>query len=249
MIIRSHFTPLIFVIFAAPLLCFGQYNTSVAAEILITENTEFTELKANARNVTELNRSLTYVFSVITTAEGENNPKTDKKEEGFSLAPFETEVLADITINKSDKSKIIVLFLIYNYKKELIGKARWAQNETNSKEPVIVTKDELNRYKDPILTGMVTEDTRTKAGRDFYRLFYSDYFLSQLNTEEIISVKELLAFGRNTKIEVRIGSTLVSQFFLQPKEDFLKKMVKGTMANISRYLQTKKNINQEIERY
>lgn len=249
MILRSQLTQLFFVLFSIPWLSLGQYNTSVVAEILITENTEFTELKANARNVTELNQDLSFVFSVISTEKGQSNPNTNKKEEGFSLAPFDAEVLAETTVNKKDKSKIIVLFLIYDYNKELIGKARWAQNETTNKKPIIVTKDELNRYEDPILSGIVTEDTRTKPGRDFYRLFYSEYFLSQLNAEEIISVKELLALGRNTKIEVRIGSTLVSQFYLRPKEDFLKQMVKGTMANISRYLQNKKNINQQIERY
>jgi hypothetical protein len=157
--------------------------------------------------------------------------------------------LADATVNKSDDAKIIVLFLIYNDLNELIGKARWAQNETKNTEPVIVTKDELNRYQDPILSGIVTEDTRTKAGRDFHKLFYTEYFLSQLNTDEIISVRELLALGRNTKIEVKIGSTLVNQFFVQPNEEFLKSMVKATMANIYRYLQNKKNIDLQIERY
>jgi hypothetical protein len=249
MLFRSSAILLLLLGILLPSFCFGQYNSSVRAEILSTENTEFTELKANARNLTELNRDLTYVFSVIRSSDGQTDAKTDKTEEGFSLAPFETEVLSEITINKSETAKIIVLFLIYNYEKELIGKARWALNEIKGNEPATISKDQLKSYSDPILSGIVTEDTRTKPGRDFYKLFYSDYFLSQLNAEEIISVREVLALGRNTIIEVKIGSTMVSRFFLQPKEDYLKKMVKVTMANISRYLQTQKTISKEIERY
>jgi hypothetical protein len=93
-----------------------------------------------------------------------------------------------------------------------------------------------------MLTGtLVTEDTCLLQRRlgDFYNLFYSDYFLSQLNTEEIISVKGYShLFRKYENIEVKSGSTLVGQFFYI-KEDFLRKWFKDFLANISRYLQTK----------
>lgn len=249
MISHFHSIRALFFILLMPFYGFSQYNTAVVAEILEVVNTEFTELTAKAINVTEVSQSLRYVLSVISTPDGESTAKTSKKEEVFGLDPFESKILAETTIARLDSTKIIVLFLIYNDQDKLIGKARWVQNEINNIAPVIVTKDELSRFKDPILSGMVTEDTRTKSGRDFHKLFYTEYFLSQLNAEEIISVKELLALGRNTKIEVKIGSTLINQFIVQPNEDFLKSMVKNTMANIYRYLQNKKNIDLLIERY
>jgi len=245
-----HYIQTLFFILLLPFDGFPQYNTAVVAEILEVENTEFTELTANALNMTEVSQNLRFVVSMIRTPEGETSANTIKKEEGFTLDPFGSKILAETTINKSDNAKIIVLFLIYNDEDNLIGKARWVQNEEKD-APLVITKEEITQigYDSAILRGIVTEDTRTKPGRDFHKLFYTEYFLSQLNAEEIISVKELLAFGRNTKIEVKIESTLISQFYLQPNEEFLKSMVKATMANIYRYLQNKKNIDLLIERY
>jgi hypothetical protein len=247
---QSQLIHILFLIFLLPVLGLAQYNTSVEANILVVENTEFTELKASAKNVTEVNQDLSFIFSIIRTPSEGDVVKT-KKEGGFNLAPFTSKILAETTINKRDSAKIIVLFLIYDASKHLIGKARWSQNEEEAGAPVVIEKEELAKmaYESAVMRGIVTEDTRTKPGRDFYKLFYSEYFLSQWNADEVISIRELLAFGRNTKIEVKIGSTVVYQFYLRPSEDFLKKAVKVTMANIARYLQNKKNMDQQIQKY
>ena len=195
---------ILFLVFLLPAFSLAQYNKSVEANILVVENTEFTELRANAKNVTEVNQDLSFVFSIIRTPL-EGDVVTTKKEGSFNLAPFTSKILAETTINKKDSTKIIVLFLIYNDHKDLIGKARWSQNEKEAEAPLVIAKEELTKmaYESAIMRGIVTEDTRTKPGRDYYKLFYSEYFLSQWNAEEIISIKEVIAIGRNTKIEVR----------------------------------------------
>ncbi|SDE89874.1 Curli assembly protein CsgE [Ulvibacter litoralis] len=234
-----------------PFLGYSQYNADVSAEILVTENTEFTELRAKASNATEVNQDLRFVFSIFRKENEAAEQTTTKKEGNFSLDSFKSEILSEVTINKIDTAQVIVLFLVYNSEEKLLGKARWSQNEAEKQEPIVVEKEVFKEvtYDAAILRGIVTEDTRTKPGRDFYRYFYNDYDDSQINAEETVSVKEFLALGRNTRIEVRIGSTLVSQFYLRPKDDYLRNMSKVTLSNIARYIQNQKNMSQQIERY
>ncbi|GEQ85728.1 hypothetical protein ULMS_12360 [Patiriisocius marinistellae] len=243
----------LYIIFIISIVAKGQYNTIVKADLLVEENTEFTEIKARANNLVEVNQDLRFVFSIIKTiSEDEKLNKTDE-EGGFFLKPFEKKFLGEITIPKTDKTKIIILLLVYDAREKLIGKARWSQfdEESSEKVPIVLSKEEIraSAYNDALISGIVTQDTRTKFGNDFYKIFYAQYFLSEINAEEIIDVKEVLALGRNTKIEVRIDGVLLSEFFLRPKEQYLKYMSQFTIDNIVKYLQNKKNMNNQIERY
>lgn len=242
---------ILFFLCILPFFGYAQYNTIVSAEILVTENTEFTELRAKATNLSEVNQDLRYVFSVFRKENEATEQTTDKKEDNFSLDSFKSEILSEITINKIDTMQVIVLFLVYNSDDKLLGKARWSQYEEEEVAPIVLEKEDFKEitYDAAILRGIVTEDTRTKPGRDFYKFFYTEYDLSQINAEEIISIKEFLALGRNTRIEVKIGSTVISQFYLRPKDDYLKSMVKATLSNVARYIQNQKNMSQQIERY
>lgn len=242
---------ILLILLLLPVFGYAQYNTVVSAEILVTENTEFTELRAKATNVSEVNQDLRFVFSVFRKETKDAEQTSTKNEANFSLDSFQTEILSEITINKVDTAQVIVLFLVYNSDDKLLGKARWSQNEEEKEAPIVVEKEVFKEvtYDAAILRGIVTEDTRTKPGRDFYKYFYRDYDESQMNADEIISVKEYMALGTNTRIEVKIGTTLVSQFYLRPKDDYLKNMVKVTLSNIARYIQNQKNMSQQIERY
>ncbi len=244
---------LFFAIFFYGLTAVGQYNTVVNAELLVDENTEYTAIRARASNLVEVSQDLRFVFTTFRTVSDEKNPGKVEEEGGFSLSPIEKKTLSETTISKSDTTKIIVLFLVYDVNENLIGKARWSQYDEilEEKEPLILTKEQIrdNAYNDALINGIVTQDTRTKFGNDFYKIFYAKYFVSEINAEEIINIKEILGTGRNTKIEVSVEGQLLSEFFLRPKEDYLKSMADFTINNLVRYLQNKKNINNQIERY
>jgi hypothetical protein len=67
-------------------------------------------------------------------------------------------------INLGKGDEVIVLLLFYNENKELIGKDR------------VVLGDEKSSVALPIdgfeLRGIVTDETKTKVGKDFYDLYY-----------------------------------------------------------------------------
>ncbi|WP_415375458.1 CsgE family curli-type amyloid fiber assembly protein [Patiriisocius sp. Uisw_017] len=234
-----------------PNLLLSQYNTIVSSEIQVNENTEFISLAGKATNISEVNQDLRFVFSVI-TKNPEGTVLSNKKEEDkFSLDSFKSINHSETTINKSETNQVIVLSLVYNSDDVLLGKARWVFNDDNTPAPIVIEKADFQEiiYDTDFLKGLVTEDTRTKAGRDFYRIFYSKYDLSGINDPEIISVKEFFGGRRSTRIEVKLGNTLVSSFFLQPKEDYLKQMATFTLTNLVRAIQNKKSIDHQIESY
>jgi predicted AlkP superfamily pyrophosphatase or phosphodiesterase len=99
------------------------------------------------------------------------------------------------------------------------------------------------------LRGIVTQDTKTKAGNDFYNFFSIDYRNSGLNSNKIIAIKELFNFGRNTKIQIMVEMEIVYQFFIQPKEEYLKSMSTQSLRSVSAYLQQLIKNQETIQKY
>mgnify|MGYP001954198380 CR=1 FL=1 len=62
---------------------------------------------------------------------------------------------------------------------------------------------------------MVIENTKTKAGSDFYDLFYSSYLAKNIDGEKIVKIDEKLAIASNTLIQVVVGDQLVMQFIIK----------------------------------
>ena len=107
-----------------------------------------------------------------------------------------------------------------------------------------------NNLEDGIeLRGIVTQDTKTKAGTDFYSYFSSAYRNSGINSSKIITIKELFNFGRNTKIQLMVEMEVVYQFFVQPKEEYLKSMATQSLRSVNAYLQQLEKNQETIQKY
>jgi len=59
------------------------------------------------------------------------------------------------------------------------------------------------------ISGMVIDNTKTKAGRDFYSQFYNRWISNSTKNEYIIKVKEEHFRSRSTKREITINDRLV----------------------------------------
>lgn len=70
--------------------------------------------------------------------------------------------------------------------------------------------------------GIVTDDTKTKMGKDFYDLYYYYYNDNKINAKKIVTIGEELSFARNTKIIVSIDNEVIYEFLARPDEEFLK---------------------------
>lgn len=225
------------------------YNTVVEAKI-ITNNTsddELIELQATATNLSEVNQNLRYVFSVIKNDNSNNNSK-NSQEGHFLLIPSEKKNLSTTAINFNATDQIIVLLLIYDIEDVLLGKDRLVFKEKELKTTEKIVLDEKG-FEDTYFKGIVTEDTKTKAGRDFYKLFESSYRLRQINGTQIVTIKEVFSLGRNTNIEVRVGQQLVYTFPARPKQDYLKAVTNQSLYLVVRHFQNLKNLENQIQQY
>jgi hypothetical protein len=113
-----------------------------------------------------------------------------------------------------------------------------------------VSEDVDNTHKDGVvLRGIVTEDTKTKPGRDFYKMFYSSYTLNRINAAKIVEIKEVMALGTNTKIEVKVDDKIIFQFFVRPNTEYLKSMTDAAIRRVSRYFQRLKRQKEIVNHY
>ncbi len=234
-----------------------RYNEDVEAKIVLDKNNEFIKITGTAFNKTELNKSLRYRLSVIkTNPENSNRSKNDQNGR-IVLNPNEKKELSTTTINTNEKDKIILLLLIYNLDDKIIGQDRVVLNELvdaiASKQKIIKaleSQDVDSQSRDGVeLRGIVVEDTKTKPGRDFYKLFYALYSRNKINGNKIVTIKEVLAIGSNTKIEVIVGDQIIFSFFVRPRNNYLVEMNDVAITKVYMHFKTLEKESKTIKRY
>ncbi|WP_170152895.1 CsgE family curli-type amyloid fiber assembly protein [Ulvibacter antarcticus] len=228
-------------------------------------NNEFIEVKGSAFNRSEINQSLRYVLSVI-RQDPLTKDKVKKDQTGRFVLAANTKInLSESTINSEDPARIIILLLIFDTDDSILGKDRIVLNDDPTRnDPDAIelqtfidqsdkgftdaTSRDVNSDAEDgvVLRGIVVEETKTKPGSDFYKIFYQSYRENEINSNRIITIKEVFALGRNTKLEVKIEGETVFEFFLRPKEDYLKEMNRYAMRYVFNYL---KKQGQVVKRY
>lgn len=231
------------------------YNTQVAAEIEMNRNSEFIEVAGTAYNKTQISQSLRYVLSVIKTDPGGNISKNDQ-DGRFVLQPGEKKKLSITTVNVDDKTKVILLLLVYDLDEKLLGKDRIVLNDDSGDKKIILkpkentdVRTEFAKSDGVELRGIVLEDTKTKPGRDFYTQFYSGYMYYSVNGPKIVTIKEELAIANNTKIEVLIGDEILMEFIVRPQNDFIRGMADIAVRRTMAYFEDLKKQKDIVKQY
>ena len=220
------------------------YNTQVEAKIDIESNSEFVEFTGSAFNKTEISQSLRYVLSVIRkdpqTKKSIKNDQTNR----IVLDSGRKQNLSKTTISANEMERVIILLLIYSVDNTLLGMDRIVVNGNEADRKAAgennvsaaLSQDTTHEEDDGVLLrGIVIEETKTKPGRDFYNLFYSDYLKYKINGEKIVTIKETLALANNTKIEVIAGDNKVLEFFVRPQPDYLKTLSEEAIKRVYGY--------------
>lgn len=243
-------------------LAFSQvYNTNVEAKINLQQNGEVIQITGSALNKTSSSQSLRYVLSVIKNgSKNSNNSKNDQSSR-FVLDLGEKKNLSTTTLNSNVTDRLIILLLVYDENDKLMGmdrivingteedvKLKEVENEKNEKL-LNISPDATQKEADGIvLKGIVIEETKTKPGRDFYKMFYSLYSTNNVNGDEIVTVKEVLAISNNTKIEIFVANEKVVEFFIRPQNEYLKTMSEISIKRVYWYLQKDKQ-DKNIKKY
>ncbi len=239
------------------------YNTDIEAKIEMENNNEFISITGTALNKTPINHNIRYVLSIVKTNLENNNSSKNDQSGRVVLLPSERQSLSNTTINSNDKDKIIILLLLYDLDDNIVGKDKIVLNDDGESDVEVKEKllekltqkeasspDVDNSNKDGVvLRGVVVEDTKTKPGRDFYNMFYSLYILNNINSEKMVTVKEVLAMGTNTKIEVLVDDNKIVEFFARPKNEYLKSMAESSIIRLRQYFQRLEREKEIVKRY
>tara|TARA_R110000787_G_scaffold81036_2_gene175866 strand:+ start:23654 stop:24382 length:729 start_codon:yes stop_codon:yes gene_type:complete len=238
------------------------FNTEVEAKILTRSENDLIRIAGTALNKTEINQSLRYVLSVI-----KNNPESSNRSKNDQSGRFVLESgqkleLSSTTINKETKDRIIVLLLVYNLDDEIIGKDRIVFNDSKDSDNLAL-KQKLAKELTPkeadisnsdedgdiVLSGIVLEEVKTKAGRDFYKMFYSEYTLNEINAKEIVKIKEAILRANTTIISVFVEDRIVHRFLVKTQVDYLRDNRDISIKQVNRYLVYLKKNKDNIQSY
>ena len=246
-------------ILCIPFFCMGQfYNEEVEASIdLEVLDNSVLQVVGSAYNKTEINKSLRYDLSVIKGNTDAVNKSKNNQGGRFVLEPGTKKNLSITSINVVENDRTIILLLIYDEDDKIIGKDRKILNGIEGEEDSvdqdtaeIVDSDVDDSEEDGfVLRGMVIENTKTKAGSDFYDLFYSSYLAKNIDGEKIVKIDEKLAIASNTLIQVVVGDQLVMQFIMNPRNQYLEQMAEQAVYRVNLYFQKLRNQKNQIIRY
>ena len=231
------------------------YNEEIVAKIKVEDKGEFIEFSATAENKTPADRNLEYEFVLIKKDEAGNTSRTTQGDR-FFLKAHEKVVLSSTEVNRSAEGNVIIFMIIYDLDRKPIGKDRLefkiteeSIQEIKEKKTVTITQEEAPPQDGFVINGLVIENTLTKAGRDFYRYFYSDFYLREVVTPHNIIISEDPARGRMTRISVFVGDQLVMRFFAQPRKEFLKQMAKVALQRSLAHLQRLEQQTESLKHY
>ena len=164
--LHSGITLVLFILTFFPGVHAQNFNSEVEGKIILdASKNEVLEIVGTARNKTDGNFSLRYELSVITT-NGSNNTSRNTQEGRFTLGSFESKNLSKTTVNLDPAKRTIILLVIYDLDGKVAGTDRIVY-DSNAEEKALKELDYKKPNEGIELTGMVTDRTKTKPGKDF----------------------------------------------------------------------------------
>lgn len=174
-------------------------------------------LKATASNQSSSYREFNYLFMSI--KKGKSGNLSNNKQSGkFTLKPDENKMLSQISINiqKNDALKVF-LFIKEEGTDKLVSKDSLEINANMFRDKITnINEDEIFELK-----GLTIDQTKTKAGKDFYDLFYMEYSKLSEKSSSAITIEELPTMGRGSQISIGLDDKTIYSFMANPSEEYL----------------------------
>lgn len=216
----------------------------VKAKIEVEEIENILSITGTAENLKAVYKNISFKLSVFKKNKLNDNKSSNMQDGRITLEPINKVILSKTQINRGKDDQIIVLLLIYDEDNVIIGKDRIVfGQEEEPKVSVLKPNDGLE------MIGIVSNETKTKLGNDFYDFFYSEFSKLKINSNKIIYVQEELTFGRTTKIIVNIDGEIIEEFIARPEEDFLKYMSQTASSKVFKYFKNIEKQNKSIMQY
>jgi len=116
------------------------------------------------------------------------------------------------------------------------------------KKIVEQTVKQINKANDVEIEidGLLIDDTKTKTGKDFYDLFYSNWDAPVVAKNFTITVSEKPFRLTSTMIVVSINENIVYQGILQPRQDVLEALNEEAILITQNYLENYEEFTKEL---
>ena len=96
------------------------------------------------------------------------------------------------------------------------------------------------------IDGLIVDATVTKAGRDFYQVFYNNWQAPPNAKNFSIEIKEKPSRGLGTIVSIDVNDRQVIEIPLQPRYDIIESMAEQAVRSIYGYLQNYEQIQQQL---
>jgi len=226
------------ILFLIPLFCFAQEKDSLLIVKIETETLQdLITFKPIVQNRSSIYYEYNYLF-LIKKTDAKNNLSTNKQSGKFTLEPQETKTLTSAQINQSVGQNIKAVLYIRDENQNLLI----AKDSIEIKKINPVQVDEVSL----LTAGIVTDDTKTRFGKEFYDAFFSVYNQYPKKLNSIIQIKELPFRGQTSIIQIHADQDLVYEFFSNPDEEITKQQVSFSLRKLYQHENQKEKLEKEF---
>jgi|AntRauTorcE11898_2_1112593.scaffolds.fasta_scaffold22740_2 hypothetical protein len=96
---------------------------------------------------------------------------------------------------------------------------------------------------------LILDETRSKLGGDFYRLFYQNWKSPEDASNITITISEQPSFGRGTQVNIKIDYEKVFSARLQPRYEYIENVSKQAVARAQREIKQHTDVRQQLTGY
>lgn len=220
-------------------------DKEVKARIEVEKVENILFIKGTVENLKSEYKSIYYKLTVFKKNKTNSNNSKSAQDGRIILSPQQKVMLSKTQINESKEDNIILLLVIYDENNAIIGKDR-IELGVDDEEASISKNQPIDGLE---IKGIVSNDTKTKLGNDFYELFYNEYSKLKLKVNKVVVIQEELTFGRTTKIIVVVDGETIYEFVSRPDEEYMKYMSEYISAEVFKYFKNLEKQNISILKY
>jgi curli production assembly/transport component CsgE len=96
------------------------------------------------------------------------------------------------------------------------------------------------------IDGLILNETKTKAGTEFYDFFYTKWVAPLEAFDFIISIEELPGRGRGSQVSIKVNDHLVFRRGLQPRSDLIEEVANIAVQIVQRHLVQRQKISSQL---
>lgn len=213
-------------------------DSLIVAKIEVTQTENMLTFRPTVQNEGDYHYQLNYLL-LVKKKDEKQNLSINQQRGKFTLGPHEIKSLSITRINQDNNQNITAILFVRN---EL-------ENRLITKDSVQLQASETLTVKEAslhIMSGIVVDESKTKIGRDFYDLFYSSYNQYPQKFDFVIQISELPYRGLSSILQIKVDQDIISEFFANPDEDYLKEQVYQTFRRLTAYASQRGNIKNEF---